>query len=66
MKNTNVKPESYEHLGTDMASTTVGDLILRSEEFGQRMDAQGEAGAQAALDVATDPQVNVDESVWGK
>lgn len=64
MKEGTPPPETYEQLGEDLSRTTVGELILNAEEFGERLDAQGEEGAAKALDHAVAPPEPVDDSVW--
>lgn len=56
--------ESPEHLGEDLGRSNAGELILRSQEFGKRLDAQGEERAQEAIRHAVAPKVTLDKNIW--
>ncbi|MBI4130439.1 hypothetical protein HY468_03935 [Candidatus Roizmanbacteria bacterium] len=56
--------ETYEHLGEELGRTTSGELILRAEEFGERLDSLGLEGAQLAIEQAVAPNVPLDKSIW--
>lgn len=64
MKEGSPGSESYEQVGEDLSRTTVGELILRADEFGERLDALGEEGAAKAMDHAVAPNEPVDDTVW--